>query len=279
MAGLLGHGVSARQGLHVHVALFHLGSAELLAESFPVELLGTGLMWCCEDTQSPLLRGHKLRWERYLAEENLTESQLRDDFFVICKTGGPPEYQKCLTVAGDVYQALTLLENFFAFAFRLPEFMGVPNSLTYHNSSSIDIAPWLSESDRPNSSIGEKTYPLLQLKNFVPPDYRRPTLEIHREHGNLVQLILGGYLWRCRPLLGSFQCGYRHRVTKQECEKGPDAEFVRYSEAFPPKDLQMWLGKLPDTLFWVEGADSEIMQTLQAFPLLVTARSTARHEG
>ena len=83
--------------------------------------------------------------------------------------------------------------------------------------------------------------------------------------------------WQSMALstFNSFQCGYRHRVTKQECEKGADAEFVRYSEAFPLEDLRTWLGKLPEALFWVEGVDPEILQTLEAFPLLVTARSAA----
>ena len=109
--------------------------------------------------------------------------------------------------------------------------MGLANSVTYHNSSSIDIGPWLSEGDLPNSSTGGKTCPMLQLKNFVPPDYRRPSLEIHREHGNLIQLILGGNLWRCRPLLTASNVA--------------------------------------------AGGDPEILQTLEAFPLLVTARSAA----
>ena len=82
-------------------------------------------------------------------------------------------------MAGDVCEALTLLENFFAFAFRLPEFMGLAKSVTYHNSSSIDISRWLPESDVPTRSTGEKTYRMLQLKNFVPLDYWRPSL-IHR---------------------------------------------------------------------------------------------------
>lgn len=282
--GLLGHGTGARQGLHIHVGIWDLGAAELLSESFPAELTATGLMWTCEDPQSPLLRGHKARWERYMAQEGLNDTRLREEFFVVCKVGGPPLYSKCMTCAGDCAQGLTLLENYMLWASQQTDLVGLPASMTYHNASSVDLTEWLAEAQFAHSTVGEKHHPALQLHNIVLPDFRRPILEVHQDHDKL-QVVLAGNLWRCRNLLGGFQCGYRHRVTKQECEKGTEAEFVRFTEAFPKEELLTWLEKIPQTIFWLEGpttmADLAVWsgtpQLAERFPLLVPGRGCVKY--
>eukprot|EP00435_Cladocopium_sp_Y103_P000112 s2761_g1.t1 len=157
--GLLGHGLAARQGLHLHVALFDLGDAELLSESFSPGLTATGLMWTCEDSTSPMLRGHKARWERYVLEEGFDEPTLLAQHFIIPKTGGPPADLLCL-----------------------------PSSVTYHNSSATNIQPWLCDTEIPNSISGTPTIATLQLKHFALPDWRKTCLQVRQADGDLLQL-------------------------------------------------------------------------------------------
>lgn len=79
-------------------------------------------------------------------------------------------------------------------------------------------------------------------------------------------------LWRMRNHLGEFRGAYVSKATKTEVERGtPGAEFVRHSSVCALGDVEMWLTKLPRTIFFVDMAEWQtpaLLEILGKYPLL-----------
>lgn len=90
----------------VHVALHLLSQeAQLICEQFEKGLDGVAIMWQTEDLGG-VSKNHRVEWSTFLQGENLSETSLLRDFKIICKTGGPPRYLRCLMTEGGVSNSL-----------------------------------------------------------------------------------------------------------------------------------------------------------------------------
>ena len=121
-------------------------NASLLRLAFPEDFHGYAVAWNGHE------RNHSNLWQKYLEQEQFTEDSLQDQFFVVHRQGPAPMYLRTLLRAGDLSNALSIMENYFLY---LKESGHHLEHVRLYNAADQDLTTWQQE-----SSFGNLGYTL-----------------------------------------------------------------------------------------------------------------------
>ena len=213
----------------MHVALHLLSQeAQLICEQFEKGLHGVAIMWQTEDLGG-VSKNHRVEWSTFLQGENLSETSLLRDFKIICKTGGPPSYPRCLITEGDVSNGLSLVENYLLS--RLTPEEAESMEVLIHNHCGQDLTAWIAESGFRKVFVTTEPYhdPHWSCCSF--PE-RCPELLV-KCVGDDIQLLLLKHVWPFRSCLPGWRGGYFNLRTFEPAEKNvADSHYIRYTPPF-----------------------------------------------
>jgi hypothetical protein len=252
----------------VHMALHVLSQeAQLICEHFEKGLHAVAIMWQTEDLGG-VSKNHRVEWNTFLQGEKLSETSLLRDFKIICKTGGPPSYARCIITEGDVSNGLSLVENYLLSRVTPEEAESM--EVLIHNHCGQDLTAWIAESGLRKVSVTMEPYQDLHWSCCAFPE-RRPELLV-KCVGDDIQLLLLKHVWPFRSALPGWHGGYFNLRTFEPAEKNvADSHFIRYTPAFAVSQLQDYLHSLEDTVmqFSVDGViPATTMDILQSTPWL-----------
>ena len=222
-------------------------NASLLCQSFPDQYHGYAIAWSSQE------RNHSTLWQQYLQQEQFTEDSLREEYFVVHRQGPGPMYLRTLLSAGDLSNALSIMENFFLY---LKENGHRLEHVRLYNAGDQDLTAWQQDSSLPDLKLlPQEQIPMEFSPLKVGLLERRPDLvltAVATTEATCYQFRLGGHCWPFRAALGAWHGGFVDGNGDQVAKGSPNSSYARWTPPFPASELKHWLTTLHDTILEVK---------------------------
>ena len=150
-------------------------------------------------------------------------------------------------LAGDLLNAMNLLENYVVWRLSDPQFATLQPQIVLHNHAGFDLSAWQADTQFTSLRMDTALYSSLPWWATAWPEKRRPTLIVRQSTPDLLQLVLTGNTWPWKDFL-HWRGAYMIEGAAELVDRGrPQARYIRYTDPFASEELQSHLNMLRNT--------------------------------